>query len=474
MGLRWPWTRRRKLTKLQRQVARAISASYDAARTTDENSRHWANADSLSAIAAGSVAVRRTIRNRARYEIANNSIARGIVLTLANDVIGTGPRLQLLTKDTDLNRRVEAQFRGWATEINLSGKLRTMRMAKAGDGEAFAVLTTNKSLASPVKLDLQLVEADRVTTPLTGTIGVPEEQAVDGITFDEHGNPKTYHILRKHPGAARATPAPYGEYDTVPARNVLHWFRADRPEQRRGLPDLMPALPLFALLRRFTLATLTAAETAADFSVIMKTNSQAGLDAADIDPWTVMELSRNIAMFAPEGWEPSQLKAEHPSETFEPFRKAIIGEIARCLNMPLNVAACDSSAYNYASGRLDHQLYFKSISVERDLARAVILRPTFAAWIGEALRVRDTDLFPQVERTFWPCDWFWPGREHVDPLKEARAAEILLKAGLLTEAEYNARKGLDWEEQQIQREREKQGREGRGLPAPQEKQGAAA
>ena len=28
----------------------------------------------------------------ARYEVANNSIARGIILMLANDMIGTGPR----------------------------------------------------------------------------------------------------------------------------------------------------------------------------------------------------------------------------------------------------------------------------------------------------------------------------------------------------------------------------------------------
>lgn len=465
MTWRWPWTRRRKLSKAERQVAELIRASYDAARTTDENSRHWRNADALSAIAAGSRSVRATIRNRARYEVANNSIARGIVLTLANDVIGLGPRLQLQTKDPNVNRAVEAQFHAWATEINLSGKLRTMRMAKASDGEAFAVLTTNESLASPVKLDLRLVEADRVTTPLTGTLGVAEEQAVDGITFDQWGNPKTYSILRRHPGAARAVPSAYGDAASVPAKNVLHWFRADRPEQRRGLPDLMPALPLFALLRRFTLATLTAAETAANFAVIMKTNSQAGLEAANISPYTVMELERNIAMFAPEGWEPSQLRAEHPAATFQPFRRAIINEIARCVNMPYNVAACDSSEYNYASGRLDHQLYFKSIAVERDLAEALVLRPIFSSWIDEAIRVRDTDLFPQITRAVWPATWMWPGRELMDPLKEAKGAEILLKIGLMSEAQFYGQQGRDWEQEQEQRGREAAGRINNKLPA---------
>jgi hypothetical protein len=76
-----------------------VRARFDAAQTTPDNRRHWANADALAADAAASPEVRRTLRNRARYEVANNSYARGIVLTLANDVIGTGPRLQMLLGD---------------------------------------------------------------------------------------------------------------------------------------------------------------------------------------------------------------------------------------------------------------------------------------------------------------------------------------------------------------------------------------
>jgi len=67
-----------------------IRARFDSAQTNADNRRHWANADGLSANAAANPEVRRILRNRARYEVANNSYARGIVLTLANDVIGTG------------------------------------------------------------------------------------------------------------------------------------------------------------------------------------------------------------------------------------------------------------------------------------------------------------------------------------------------------------------------------------------------
>ena len=59
------------------------------------------------------------------------------------------------------------------------------------------------------------------------------------------GNPQTYHVLRAHPGESRGPLVP--GYDEFPADAVLHWFRPDRPGQARGIPDIMPALPLFAL-----------------------------------------------------------------------------------------------------------------------------------------------------------------------------------------------------------------------------------
>ena len=59
-----------------------LRAKYDSALTTDNSRRHWALADGLSADAANGPDVRRILRNRARYEVANNSYAGGIKLSL--------------------------------------------------------------------------------------------------------------------------------------------------------------------------------------------------------------------------------------------------------------------------------------------------------------------------------------------------------------------------------------------------------
>ena len=78
------------------------------------------------------------------------------------------------------------------------------------------------------------------------------------------------------------------------------------------------------------------------------------------------------------------MKAEQPATTYPDFKNEIINETARRLNIPFNVAACNSSDYNYASGRLDHQTYFKSIRVERSELEAVALDRILYAWLAEA------------------------------------------------------------------------------------------
>ena len=329
-----------------------VRGRYDAAQTTEENRRHWAAADLLSADAANNPRVRAVLRNRARYEVANNSYAKGIVLTLANDTIGTGPRLQMITDDDVANRLVEQEFMMWADAIRLADKLRTMRMSRAESGEVFAMLVANPKIDSPIKLDLRLIEADQVMTPLL-VRQETEMLAIDGIHFDEHGNPIEYDVLKRHPGDNIAIWTL--DFNRVPAASMIHYFRADRPGQNRGVPEITPALPLFAQLRRYTLAVLGAAETAADFAAVLYTDAPANGEAADVEPMDLVELESRMATVLPGGWRLGQIQAEQPSTTYGDFKKEILNEIARCLNMPFNVVAGNSSGYNYASGRLDHQ-----------------------------------------------------------------------------------------------------------------------
>lgn len=426
--------------------ARIVRAAVDAARTTDQNRRHWAMADGLGPNAALSPEVRRTVRERARYETTNNSYARGIVRTQANDVVGTGPRLQLLTEDPELNTRVEAEFGRWAAAIGLAEKLRLIHQAKVVDGESFAQLITNPRVGHPVTVDVQPIEADQVASPLGAK---PADREVDGILFDEAWNPISYRVLDQHPGESLAAMPSSHE---VPADRMLHLFRADRAGQRRGLCEIAPSLPLFAQLRRFTVAVLAAAETAARFAGVVQTDAPAD-GAEEVEPLDAIELEPNMLLTLPAGWKMGQVEAQQPTTTYGQFKAEIINEAARCLNMPYNVAAGNSARYNYASGRLDHQTYHKAIDIERqDLERAVLDR-VLREWLREARIALNLDGLG-VDSMLVPHAWFWPGREHVDPAKEATAQATRLASHTTTLAAEFARQGLDWEAALRQRAKE--------------------
>ncbi len=452
----WPFRKKRKsrasLPAALQADAKApvvMRARYDAAQTTADNARHWAMADALSADGAMSPDVRRKLRQNARYEVANNSYAKGIVLTLANDCVGTGPRLQLLTSDGELNNRVEEAFADWCRAVRLAGKLRTMRAAKATDGETFAVLTANPLIDSPIMLDVQLVEADRVAAPWASLMN--DTGDVDGITLDAWGNPRSYSILRQHPGDLSAW---QHEYDLVDASSVIHWFREDRPGQHRGVPEITPALPLFAQLRDYTLAVIAAAETAADFAAVLFTDSPANGEAQALEPMDIVALEKRMATVLPDGWRLGQIEAQQPATGYAEFKREILNEIARCLNLPYNIAACNSSGYNYASGRLDHQTYYKAIRVEQSHLAEVVLDRILAVWLYEASLTEEFSILRTVRSM--AHQWFFDGSEHVDPAKEANAQATRLTSNTTTLAIEYARQGRDWETELRQRAKEKQ------------------
>jgi capsid protein len=201
---------------------------------------------------------------------------------------------------------------------------------------------------------------------------------------------------------------------------------------------------------------IAAAESAANVAIFMKTSAPPGGEAAEVEPNTTMEFEPNMAVFGPEGWEPSQIRAEQPATTYGEFKREILNEIARCLNMPYNIAACNSSGYNYSSGRLDHQTYYKSIRVEQAHLEAAVLDRIFSAWLAEAVMVYPelAGLGTTEEDGAVPHQWFWDGHEHVDPQKEAAAQAMRLASNTTTLAQEYARQGKDWETELRQRAKE--------------------
>lgn len=122
----------------------------------------------------------------------------------------------------------------------------------------------------------------------------------------------------------------------------------------------------------------------------------------------------------------------------------VLTEIARCVTSTYGTLAGDFSGYNYASGRLDNQIYHKSILVDRNFWEIEVLNPLFRAWFREYLLIRGDNLPENGRALLARHTWFWDGFPHVDPSKEAAAQEKRLLNNTTTLAAECARDGRDY------------------------------
>lgn len=467
--MRWLATPINAMLRAVGSRRRVLLVKYDAAQTNHLNRRHWKNADGASPIASLTPQVRKLLRDRSRMEAHNNSFAKGIVLTLANDLIGTTPRLQFHTNDARANRILERLWSQWSKAIGLAGKLRTMRMARITDGECFAAAITNQALQTPVKLDIRLYESDQIETPTLAFLALNE---TSGIRYDEAGNPTEYHVLRHHPGDLIANGA--GEYDIIPSWRMIHYFRAERPGQTRGVPEMAPALEMFAQLRRYQSATLAAAENVANHTMLAETDTDPDPDADEVvspEALETIEIERGQMTFMPKGWKLNALKSEQPTTTYPEYERAVKREICRCMNIPLNIALGDSSNFNYASGRLDHQTYHRFMSVERSELERQITDRLLSWWWDELTLISNLwgpgdNQIPLSVRGATPvAHWLYDGFAHVDPSKEASAQKDRLTNGTTTLSRELAKEGIDLEDHMAQLALEAKLRQQYGLPS---------
>ena len=447
------------------------SASSDAARDTTENRKHWLRADSLGPVSETSPTDRVTLRKRARYECRNNPYFKGAVRSIVSDTIGTGPQLLMQTPDARLNAEVESLWRVYAAASDWALSCRVMVGVAEVVGECFSVFYDSKKLnrlGLPITLAWKLIEPDQVASPF----GVEYKHGDDGIETDADGEPVAYSILKEHPG--ETTFAFGNEATRVDAANVLHWFEPERPGQLRGNTPWESALPIFNQLRRFSNATLTAAEVASLLAGVM-TNKNLPVDSetylgelADQEMWyDTVELVRGMLLTLPPGAEVTQFKPEQPTTNYAMFVEAKLREIGRCRNMPFGKMAGDHSRYNFSSGKMDDGLYWSDREIQRQGLEAKAFDPFLYKWLSFA-QVYAIPALRKYDGAFWSLahTWQYPARPSFDPIKDARADELNLTNAADTLTAIASRDGTTLEKLLDTRERELAEFKRRGLPLP--------
>lgn len=422
-----------------------IEAAYDAASFGGLMANAWANADNLSADEANSPAVRQVLRSRSRYEcLEANSFLLGAIGTVVDVLIGRGPRLQMQLKDTALNRKIESLWWRWCRAVRYAEYLRTLAKARIVDGEGYGLRTTSSTV--PVGLPTLFprnIETERVTSQYAA-LGYGSD-LVDGMRLDTAGEVVSYFI---HEQIGQYLPSKPRE---VSRDQMTHLFRRQRPGQHHGVPELTPSLPLCNLLRQWTLATVTAARTAAKHSALLESQASAvnesGQSITPLQPFDYEEIDYDMLTALPIGWKLLQMKAEQPITNYEMFRDCLLGEIVRPLGAPLNLVLGSSAKWNYASTQADRIAFANKIRIERDELEIEEIDRTFAAFCDELLMMGlvPADIWEGELPGEIPHAWFWDSMPDADPQTLASARETNLKTGHLSREQDLHESGVDIE-----------------------------
>ena len=436
------------------RLASIARSGIDAADENRHNEAHFADADGrpLSAVLTDDLDA---TRSRLRYETRNNGNAKGMIDTLANLVVGTGPTLQVHTGEDELDRAIEAEFAYFADDCQFAeddvslGDLMTLALKEqCNAGEEFLTFTTDPDHPGPIKLRLVPIAPERVATPWGN---VANAKIRDGIEYDARNRRLRYHVSDAHPkDTGAAALAALGSYSTIAAADMRHLLIPIENGQHRGFPWFTPALSEMASTRRFVQAVLSAAETAADLSLIISTTADS-LDPQELTGVDSIPIEKNTAMNLPAGWTPTQLKPEQPHIGHAEYMRERLRSMGRPIMLPYNLAAADSKDYNFASGRLDHQTFHLFALTLRHWHARKKLRWILRLWLAEARRsiaalapLNHMDLRAIIRSSEWH---FKTPLVHGNPLHEQKAITEGLSNGSLTYIDVCADQGLDWETQ---------------------------
>lgn len=437
---------------LRRAQARAAFLHVRAYEGAQRNRRTQGWRTATSGPVAEVRAARGVLRDRSRDLVRNNAwIANAVSLKVANQV-GTGIRARAATGRKELDKLIDALFAEWAEACapesggDVFGLQALAARTRCESGEALVILDRSGSLRpAGVPLALQVIEPDWLADDIFGS-QASRDGWRDGIRFDQAGQRTAYRLWNSNPAESGIV----ARRDTreVPAGDVIHLFRQDRPGQIRGIPDVASALMRVRDLDDYHDAALMLAKVQALLGVFVTTqggpaDSGLGKSTTDADGNAFEELAPGMVGRLRPGEDVKFLTPDGDGP-FAEYTRIALHLIAAGLETTYHELTGDLSDANYSSLRAG------KIAVRRLLEQhqwlvliPKLCRPVWNAFISTAILAGK--LPPEAENA--PAKWTPPRFEMVDPGRDTEAVKSQIRAGLLTWAEGVAEQGYDPEEQ---------------------------
>jgi lambda family phage portal protein len=404
-------------------------------------------------------------RDRAYNAFRNNPVARTLVQTECDNVIGDGLNYQPSTDSKEWNREAKDRYYEWLENASVRGpdihsgcelqRLLWQRSRIAGDVGWILVARGSDSL-------IQVVPAENIVTP-DGSYS--DRSIYDGIRFDSFGRPVSFFVLNyDERGGGR-------KFEEVGYRDFVYLPHLTDPNQARGESCYTTIFDLLSNLDRYVDGVSLAAWMGAVFGLVFKEQTGAkqlaglpSLSNSQGAQQKAITLENGMVKYIGNGDDIVQVDAKQPMQNSDAWIRAVYRMLGQPFDMPLEVIAKDMSTVNFASARIGLLPFYRSCRIKADRFGSRWSR-TIRWWLSrERQRAQDD---PKRWKSAWPENYFdhdllvnkW---DYTDPVNEVQSDQLQIDMGIKSPQMVMAERGRDAET--ILRERREWADETEDLP----------
>ena len=444
-----------------------------------------------------------TLRHRGPNQSNTSPVATSAINTNRTKVVGVGLTLKSSIDHETLGlsaqqakawqKHTEREFALWANDkaacdaIGMNDFTSLQQLALISwlmSGDVFALFQRREgNWLRPYSLRIHLIEADRVRTPSdmgAGLIPLTEgknptngNRIFDGVEVDASGMVAAYYVHNTYPWQITSEPEKhqrieaYGERTGLP--NILHIMNSERCDQYRGITYLAQVIEPLLQLNRYERSALTAAMIQCFFTAWVTTEAGAsGLPFNEVGGGDIggiplenpsgissspneLEMGEGTINILQPGEKVTFGNPTMPVTGFDSFVKTYCKLVGAGLGIPYDVLIKEYNS-SYSSARAALLDAWEDFRMRRAWFVSDFCQPVYEMWLSEAValgRVKAPGFFsdPLLRAAWCNARWIGPVQGSLDPLKEAKAAVLLIQNALKTHGQ-SAREmgGGDWDE----------------------------
>jgi len=486
---------------------------------------------------------KRTADSRVRDTLRNDSYVRGGATLHKDNIVGGMFMLNskpaskvLLGKQDDVfeeefQEETETRFTLWAESpdnwvdaqrVNtFTGLVRLAVGVHTAAGEVLAAVEWLRDWESlrPFNTAIQFVDLDRLSTPpdLSGNRNVR-----GGVERNKFGAPQAYHVRMAHP-TDYMTPDAW-TWKRVPVRKpwgrlqMIHLYETERPDQTRGISEMVTALKEMRQTKDFREIVLQNAvvnatyaasiESDLDTDAIFTRLGGGNVGEEELDKAVQGYMSAYLGAVSeyigdrkqfqiggvriphlPPGSKLQLRPAGQGGPLGTEFEQSLLRYIAATLGVSYEQLSRDYTRTNYSSARAAMTETWKFMQARKKMMADRFATIVYRLWLEEALNKGIITSLPRKfasrNDTSWlyesqnfdaiaACDWIGASRGQIDELKETQAAVLRLKYNLSTHEDELARLGKDYRQSFRQKARETVRQKDLGIEPSEEAQSIKA